>query len=215
MKSMNVKEMTTLGILSALAMILSLLAFFPLVPAVPWLTYDPKDIVIVIGAFIYGPFAAFLMSCICSVLEIAFKGGTLIDVLMNVISTCSFACVAAAIYKKNRSKKGAIIGLVSGVVVMTICMTIWNYIVTPIYYNMEREMVVSLWLPGIVLFNILKATLNAGITLLLYKSVVTILRKTHLVEGHEQQSKGSVLLIIGLFITVSIIFVVLAIQGII
>lgn len=215
MKSMNVKEMTTLGILSALAMILSLLAFFPLVPAVPWLTYDPKDIVIVIGAFIYGPFAAFLMSAICSVLEIAFKGGTLIDVLMNVISTCSFACVAAAIYKKNRSKKGAIIGLVSGVVVMTICMTIWNYIVTPIYYNMEREMVVSLWLPGIVLFNILKATLNAGITLLLYKSVVTILRKTHLVEGHEQQSKGSVLLIIGLFITVSIIFVVLAIQGII
>ena len=53
MKNMNVKEMTTLGILSALAMILSLLAFFPLVPAVPWLTYDPKDIVIVIGGFIY------------------------------------------------------------------------------------------------------------------------------------------------------------------
>ena len=30
MKNMNVKEMTTLGILSALAMILSLLAFFPM-----------------------------------------------------------------------------------------------------------------------------------------------------------------------------------------
>ena len=47
---------------------------------------------------------------------------------------------------------------------------------------MPREAVVSMWLPGIVLFNILKASLNAGITLLLYKSVVTILRKTHLVE---------------------------------
>lgn len=215
MKNMNVKEMTTLGILSALAMILSLLAFFPLVPAVPWLTYDPKDIVIVIGGFIYGPFAAFLMSSICAVLEIVFKGGTIIDVMMNVISTCAFACIASTIYKKNRSKKGAIIGLVSGIVVMTVCMTIWNYIITPIYYNMPREAVVSMWLPGIVLFNILKASLNAGITLLLYKSVVTILRKTHLVEGQGQHAKSSGLIIIGLFITISIICVVLAIQGLI
>lgn len=72
-----------------------------------------------------------------------------------------------------------------------------------------------MWLPGIVLFNILKASLNAGITLLLYKSVVTILRKTHLVEGQGQHSKGSGLIIIGLFITISIICVVLAIQGLI
>ena len=32
------------------------------------------------------------MSVITSFLEIMYRGGTLLDVLMNVISTCTFAC---------------------------------------------------------------------------------------------------------------------------
>ena len=61
---MKVKKITTIGIFCALAMILNLFAFIPLVPTVSWLTYDPKDIIIVIGGFIYGPMTAFLMSYI-------------------------------------------------------------------------------------------------------------------------------------------------------
>lgn len=216
MKNMKVKEMTTLGILCALAMVINLLAFFPLVPAVPWLTYDPKDIIIVIGGFIYGPFASFLMSAICSVLEIMIKGGTVLDVLMNMISTCTFACVAASIYKKNHTKKGAMIGLGAGVLCTTVSMVVWNYIVTPFYYQMPREAVVALMLPGIIPFNLLKAGLNAGITLFLYKSVVTILRGAHLVESSQQsQTKGKGLVGIGIFIVVSIVFIILAMQGIV
>lgn len=216
MKKMNVKQLTTIGILSSLAVILSMFAYFPLVPAVPWLSYDPKDIVIVIGGFIYGPSASFFMSAIASLLEIVFKGGTLIDVLMNVISTCAFACLAAYIYKKNHTKNGALIGLVCGILCTTACMTIWNYIVTPIYYQMPRDAVVSMWLPGIILFNLLKAGINAGVTLFLYKSVVTILRRTNLVEkGDSHQRAGSTLIVLGLFITVTLICIVLSIQGII
>ena len=44
MKNMKVKEMTTLGILCAFAIVINLLAIFPLVPAVPWLTYDPRTL---------------------------------------------------------------------------------------------------------------------------------------------------------------------------
>ena len=39
---------------------------------------------------------------------------------------------------------------------------------------MPRAAVVALLLPGIIPFNILKAGLNAGITLFVYKSVVAI-----------------------------------------
>lgn len=216
MKKMSVKQMTTMGILCALAIILNLLAIFPLVPAVPWLHYDPKDIVIVIGGFIYGPFSAFLMSVICSVLEIVIKGGGPIDILMNVISTSAFACVAAAIYKKNHTKKGAITALVSGVVCTTICMIVWNYIVTPIYFHMPREAVVAMLLPGIIPFNLLKAGINAGLTLFLYKSVVTILRHTRLVEEGQSDHKKSVsLMVIGLCLTATLVCIVLAFQGII
>ncbi len=216
MKNMKVKEITTLSILTAMAVIVNLLIHFPMIPAVPWLAYDPKDIVIVIGGFIYGPFAAFLVSAMCSILEILFRGGTVIDVLMNVISTCAFACVAAFIYKKNHTKKGAIIGLISGVICMTICMVIWNYIMTPIYFGMPREAVVEILLPGIVPFNLLKASLNAGITLFLYKSIVTILRKTNLVDsGDTHAQSNKTMLIMGLFITITIICIILALQGMI
>ena len=114
------------------------------------------------------------------------KGGTILDVFMNMISTCSFACVAAAVYKHKHTKQGAMIGLLLGVVITVINMTIWNYIVTPIYYGMPRAAVVALLLPGIIPFNILKAGLNAGITLFVYKSVVAILRHTHFIEASGQ-----------------------------
>lgn len=216
MKSMRVKEMTTLGILAAMAVIVNVFIHFPLVPAVPWLNYDPKDVIVVIGGFIYGPFASFLISSICSILEIAYRGGTIIDVIMNIISTCAFACTAAFIYKKNHTKNGAMIGLVVGVLCTTVCMVIWNYIVTPIYFGMPREAVVAILLPGIVPFNLLKAGLNAGLTLFLYKSVVTILRRTSLVENGDNQSHNyTSIIIVGLFITVTIICIILALQGMI
>jgi len=215
MKNMNVKTITTLSILSAMAIIVNVsLAYFPLVPSVSWLKYDPKDIVIVIGGFIYGPFAAFIMSAICSVLEILFRGGTVIDIIMNIISTCAFACVAAYIYKYKHDKQGAVMGLIAGVICTIICMWIWNYIVTPIYYDMPRETVL-IWMPGIILFNFLKASLNAGITLLLYKSIVSILRKTNLVESGGQKQGSHTLLVVGLFVTITMICIVLAIQGMI
>ena len=157
---MKVKKITTIGILCALAMIVNMFAFMPLVPTVTWLTYDPKDIIIVIGGFIYGPMTSLIMSGICSVLEIMIKGGTILDVFMNMISTCSFACVAAAVYKHKHTKQGAMIGLLLGVVITVINMTIWNYIVTPIYYGMPRAAVVALLLPGIIPFNILNDVIN-------------------------------------------------------
>ncbi|MEG0277118.1 MAG: ECF transporter S component [Coprobacillus sp.] len=216
MKSMNVKKMTTLGILSAMAIIINLLISFPMVPAVSFLRYDPKDIIIVIGGFIYGPFAAFLMSGICAVLEIIFRGGTILDIVMNMIATCSFACIASAIYKRDHTKKGAIIGLCFGIVAVTISMLIWNYIVTPIYFNMPREAVVQILLPGILPFNLLKSGLNAVVTMLLYKPLVQILRRTNLIEksGHAQRLSAGYI-IVGVFVLVTIVMVILILQGII
>ncbi len=48
----STKKLTTIAILSAMAMVLNLLIQFPIVPAVSFLSYDPKDIIIVIAGFI-------------------------------------------------------------------------------------------------------------------------------------------------------------------
>ena len=104
MMNMTTKKITTLGMLCGLAVIVNLLIHFPLIPSVEFLSYDAKDVIIVIGGFIYGAGSAFIMSVITSLLEIMYRGGNLLDVLMNVISTCTFACVAAWIYKRDHTR---------------------------------------------------------------------------------------------------------------
>ena len=183
---MSTKKITTVGMLCAMAMVVNLIIHFPIVPSVSFLNYDPKDIIIVIGGFIYGPFVCFIMSAITSVLEIMFRGGTILDILMNMISTCTFALTAAYFYQKNHTKKGAVIGLTLGIIGCTISMLVWNYIVDPIYFQMPREAVVAM-LPAIGLFNVIKSGLNMAVTLFLYKPIVTILRNTNFVEKNSQE----------------------------
>lgn len=213
--NLSTKKITTIGMLCSMAVVVNLLIRFPIVPAVSFLNYDPKDIVIVIGGFIYGPAVTVIMSAITSVIEIMFRGGTIIDVLMNMISTCTFAVTAAYFYKRNHTKKGAIIGLLLGVIACAISMLLWNYVVTPIYFQMPREAVVSM-LPAILLFNVLKCGMNTGVTLFLYKPVVNILRRTNLVDkGEQSQSLSRDMIILGVFIVISIICLILGFQGII
>lgn len=95
-------------------------------------------------------------------------------------------------------------------------MLIWNYIITPIYYGMPRSAIVPMLLPGILPFNLIKATMNAAIVFFLYKPVVQILRRTHLVETTDRQ--GSVykgyIFVVGIILVTMILFI-LGYQGII
>ena len=213
---LTTKKLTTLGMLCALAIIVNLMIHFPIVPAVSFLSYDPKDVVILIGGFIYGPSSAILMSAIVSVLELMYRGGTFIDVLMNMISTLAFVLPASYLYKNNRSKKSAIYGLVIGIVLNVIVMLVWNYIVTPIYYQMPREAVVALLLPGILPFNLIKSSVNAIITLAIYKPIVSILRKGKFVsQDNEERNISKEIIYVGLFIAVTLFFFYLGFKGII
>ncbi len=213
---LTTKKLTTLGMLSALAVIVNVLIRFPIVPAVPFLSYDPKDVVIVIGGFIYGPSSAVLMSAIVSVLELMYRGGTFIDVLMNMISTLAFVLPASYLYKKNRTKKAAMQGLVIGIFVNVAIMLVWNYIVTPIYYKMPREAVVALLLPGILPFNFIKSSVNAGITLAIYKPLVSILRKgKFLGADNSERNISKEIFYVGIFIVLTLFFFYLGFTGVI
>ena len=212
---MNTKKITTIGMLCAMAIIINLMISFPIIPSVSFLKYDPKDIIIVIGGFIFGPLTSLIMSAITSVLEIVYRGGTILDILMNMISTCTIAMTAAYCYKKMHTKKGAVLGLVFGIIACTVSMIIWNYVIDPIYFQMPRSAVVAM-LPAIALFNIIKCGLNMAVTLFLYKPVITILRNTNLVEKHEETSSLSQdIMILASFILITGIVLILSFQQII
>lgn len=212
MKKLSVKKLVLMAMLAAIAyMIMALVR----IPVVLFLKYEPKDVVITIGGFLLGPMASFVISLLVSLIEMVTVSDTgPIGCLMNLLSTCSFACVAAFIYKKQHTLKGAIAGLAAGSVFMVGIMLLWNWLISPLYMGVERSAVEALLLPAFLPFNLLKAGLNSGLTLFLYKPVVTALRKTKLVETGSSTGTSKVgiyLFAAGLLITC--ILLLLVFQG--
>ena len=177
----NVKKMVTLALLSALAYVVMVLIKIPIIPSVDFLKYEPKDIIITIGGFMYGPAAVILMSVVVSFVEMITVSTTgWIGAVMNLISTCAFACTATIIYRRVHRLKGAVIGLVAGTIAMIAVMMLWNYFLTPIYMGYPRAAVAAM-LPTVFLpFNAIKGGINAVVTVLLYTPVVMALRKANL-----------------------------------
>ena len=100
----NVKKMVLIAMLAALAYIAVLVIR---IPVVLFLSYEPKDVVITIGGFLLGPMAAFACSAVVSLIEMFSISETgMIGWVMNLLSTCSFACIAALIYKKRHDLTG-------------------------------------------------------------------------------------------------------------
>ena len=218
-KKFTTKELTTLAMITAIAYVLVCTVR---IPVVLFLKYEPKDVIITIGGFLMGPSAVLISSGVVALIEMFTISDTgIIGCIMNFLSTCSFAFVAASIYKKNHTIKGAIAGLAAGTVFMVSAMMLWNYLITPLYMTgTSRSDIAGMLLPVFLPFNLLKAGLNTSITLLLYKPVVNGLRRAGLVTASVTPAAGTgkkktgVLIFAGVLLIVCILLV-LSYRGII
>lgn len=220
MRRTRTSKLTAMAMLIALAFVVTLLG--KLIPIrIMFLSYDPKDIIVVIGGFIYGPMAAVIISIISSIIEMITISETgPIGLVMNVLATCAFACPAAIIYKKKHTMKGAVIGLIIGTLAMTGTMILWNYLITPFYTGFPRSEIVKLLLPLFLPFNLIKGGINLGFALLIYKPVVRALRKSGLVGEDQNEVKavkknqmGAILL--GLFVVATGVLLLLVMAKVI
>ena len=213
-KLFSVKEMVLIAMLAAIAYVIVALVR---IPVVLFLKYEPKDVIITIGGFLLGPLAAFITSLVVSLVEMVSISDTgPIGALMNLLSTCSFACTAAYVYKKRHTLSGAILGLILGSVVMVIAMLLWNWLITPLYMGVDRSAVEGMLIPMFLPFNLLKAGLNSALVLVLYKPLVTALRKANLVPSQAKSSgKGNKtgVWLLGLIMLATCILLLLVFQG--
>ena len=208
----SIKKMVLLAMMAAVSY---LIVAVVRIPVVLFLKYEPKDVVITIGGFLLGPMASFIISALVSLLEMVTISETgPIGCLMNLLSTCTFACTAALIYKKQHSLKGAVLGLISGSVFMVVIMLLWNWLITPLYLGVARSAVEAMLLPAFLPFNLLKAGLNSALTLFLYKPLTSALRKTGLIEpgAKNSTSKTGIYLFAGGML-LTCILLLLVMQG--
>lgn len=180
MSHSKLKKLIVLGLFAAIAFVATALLRIPMIS---FLKYDPKDIIIIIGGFIYGPAASMAIIVAVSVVEFFTISDTgLWGLLMNIISSASIVLPAVLIYRKDRSLRGAIIGLGFGCVLNVLSMLLWNYIFTPFYMGQPREAVAALLLPVFLPFNLFKSTINVLLTFLLYKPVSKALVNSRLLD---------------------------------
>ena len=145
---------------------------FPLIPDVNYLKYDPSGIVCLIAGFAYGPYAA----AIVSVLGFAPHFFTNpFGAIMAILVSMGASVSAAIVYKKIRTKEGAIISLIVGSVVAIALAIVGNLIITPFYAHMSVEQVAALIVPALLPFNAIKLAIHCVITMLVYKPVSKLL----------------------------------------
>lgn len=174
----SAKMIAKMAMMAAIACVLGLVRF-PILPMVPFLTYDFADIPILVSAFAFGPVAGILIAAVVSFIQAFLLGGDqLYGFVMHMLASGSFLLIASIFYKGKKTKKRAIIGLVIATIVTIAIMGVANYFITPFYYGgaAMKAMVVQL-MPFILLFNLIKWTANSLITMLVYKRISPFLHK--------------------------------------
>ncbi len=194
--SNKTRTLVEVGMLGAIATVLMLFEFpLPFI-APPFYEIDLSEVPVLIGAFALGPLAGASIELIKILLNLMINGTAtaFVGEIGNYLIGCAFIIPAAVIYKKHRSKKFALLGMVAGTVSMTILGCLVNaYVLLPTYavaFSMPLETILSMGnsinsrinslmsfvIIAVAPFNILKGILVSFITLLLYKHISPILK---------------------------------------
>ncbi len=215
-----VKRTKRIALAAMFAAIAVTLSFFSKMAGIPivslpflQLQFDCKDFIIAISGFVLNPLYAICISFIVALIEmLTFSDTQLWGMIMNFISSAVFAGVASAIYYKERTIKGAVIGLISSTVLTTATMLCWNYLIVPLYSSISRSDVASMLIPVFMPYNLIKYGINAAITLFVYKPLALALQKIGLITK-KSEKKFSVNIwvytLAALVICISIIAVIL------
>ena len=87
--------LTLTAMFTALAYVVAAVARIP-ISTLPFLKYDPKDVILAICGFLLGPVPALCATAAASLIEMITVGTTgFIGLAMNILSSACCACVAA------------------------------------------------------------------------------------------------------------------------
>ncbi len=193
----SIKTLAKIAIMAAVAVVIMLVSF-PLPSIAPsFYKLDFSEVAVLIGSFALGPVAGIAIEALKILLNLVFNGTNtaFIGEFANFLMGCALVVPAGFIYQKNRTRKGAVIGIVVGIISMVIAGDLLNYfLLIPAYVSIAHfpleaiiaagtkifpfiNSTLSLVLVCVTLFNLVKGVLVGIITALVYKRVSPLLKK--------------------------------------
>ncbi len=191
----KVRIMAQMGMLSAIAVVLMLFEV-PLPFAPSFYEIDFSEVPVLVGCFAMGPAAGAVIEFIKILLNFAVNGTVTAGVgeAANFLIGCALVLPAGMIYKKRRTRSGAIAGMITGTLFMTLVGCFLNaFILLPAYakaFGMPIDALVGMGkavnsqikglstfvIFAVAPFNLLKGTLVSLIVFLIYKKISPVFR---------------------------------------
>ena len=189
-------KLTISAMLSGVGFLLMFIEF-PIPALIPsFVKLDVSDLPELLAAFslgpVYGIVVTFLKNLLFSVLH--GTSSAYVGELFNFVMGALFVGVAGLIYKRNKTRKGAIVGALLGALVMAVVSVPYNYfIVYPAYvvmYHLPLDAIIGMYqainpnvnglLACLLVFNLpftfVKGALDAVLCFLVYKPLSPILQ---------------------------------------
>ena len=194
-KKMGVRAVVQIGMLAAVAVILMLFEI-PLPFAPSFYKIDFSEVPVLVGCFAMGPVAGALIELVKILLNFVLTGTSTAGVgeIANFVIGCALCVPAGIIYRRNRTRKNALIGMATGTILMTVLGCFVNaYVLLPAYgkaFGMPVQAFIEMGaavhsgvtnlltfaIMILVPFNLFKYTLTSVIVFFIYKRIRVILR---------------------------------------
>ena len=168
----STKQLVTMALMCAVSAILMFIQI-PLIPAAPFLTYDPSLVPAMVSGFIYGPGSGVAVG-IAAIAIHALTTGDWVGALMNIVATIFFILPAALIGRRTGTLAGRIAGLAAGVVLATVASVVSNLTIGVWFWYGSADAILPLMVPAVIPFNLAKTILNAVLSTAVYQAVGAI-----------------------------------------
>lgn len=178
MKKNSVDFIVKVGVFAAIAFILQVIGSMLHITVSGFLEVEISDLPAMIIAFAIGPMAGVAVELIKNLLHCTMTSTGFVGELANFVINGCFVLVCGAVYRKRRTKKGAIISLAAATAAMVIVGVFVNsMIMLPLYMPHDDFAArFSLALYVIAPFNLVRGAVLSLITILIYKRISGILK---------------------------------------
>lgn len=194
---MNIKQMSMVGIMSAITVILYYFVKFNLPFFPPWLDIQVSELPALITGFAYGPFAGCLVILVRFVLKLPATITAGVGELADLVLGVAVVGISSLIYKKHKTIKGALVatGIGVGVGVVVSCFLNWLVLIPAYIYLAgfpldalvgmlsympfevtKENFMLAYVLVGALPFNLVRFILVYALTFLLYKRTHKLLK---------------------------------------
>ena len=191
----RLRMLTTTAMLGAMAGLLMLLEFPLGFIAPPFYKLDLSEIPVMIGTFAFGPIQGLVIELIKILIKLILKGTStgFVGELANFIIGAAMVIPAGIIYKRKKTKKNAILGMLLSTVLMAVVGVFLNaYVMIPMYSAfMPVEQIVEAgkaiipWVHDtftfclfcVLPFNLIKGIIVSVIVAIIYKPLSRLIHK--------------------------------------